>query len=360
LAERECEPDLLTVGPTSKATTEITITGFSVDPTWAVGDGGSVANHVSTPQVTTNPADTPVLFSLTGESQGATIDSTTGLVTPGSDDSGLITVRAANAEKPSCYGERMLLIRARPVAVAQSVAVPAGLLPNFYGGNWTHTFNSTGGHLAGVGISETVMTAQPNPFGWSFNIQPGAPNVWTLDANGVMLTPDQYRTETSLFDGRHWLPSPPNPGLPHTGTDQQWYHWWCPLDGIWSEFTGPAGIDVTMALALPEITVTTAAYGLAVVDSYLGSTVLLDDVQVAPASIPADGASTAQVSVTAIPGARQVTWSIQGEDLGCTIDADGIVTAGTGPGQVTVRVADGADATYFREAVLTLTAPSPP
>ena len=167
-----------------------------------------------------------------------------------------------------------------------------------------------------------------------------------------------YITPTSYFNGRDWLPSPPNPGLPQTGTDEQWYHWWCELDQLWSQFTGPANINVTMAFGLPNLTVTTAAYGQAVVDPYVGPTVFMDDLQMIPPSVPADGLSASRGTLTVIPEGRPRMWSIEGDALGCTIDpTNGFITVGTTVGQITVRVADSADETYFREVVLVLTQP---
>ena len=58
-----------------------------------------------------------------------------------------------------------------------------------------------------------------------------------------------------------------------------------------SGFTGPANIDVTMAFGLPNMTITTAAYGQAVVQPYVGPTVFMDDKYMIPPSIPADGLS---------------------------------------------------------------------
>jgi hypothetical protein len=249
---------------------KVDINGFSLSPTWARGNGCAEAPHQSTCQATIQPSGVSALtYSIQGATHGATIDANTGVVTPGVNNSGTVTVRVAASAYPSVYAETNLVIRAIPTSW-QSCSVNSWSPPGAYGGQWTHTFSSSGGSLNGVDISETVLTRSGNPFGYSVNITPGPPNVWTLDANGTMNAPDSYFTGSIYFDATAFLPSPPKGGLPQTGTDDQWYHWWCPLDNKWILFTGPYAIDVTLLYVGTNLIVRTAAYGQNVDDSYTG------------------------------------------------------------------------------------------
>lgn len=329
----------------------VEITGFSVNPTWALGNGCNVENHKSTCQATINPPDvSTIIYSIRGNAHGATINDTTGVITPSTNNSGEITIRAAAKDLLTCYDEKSLLIRAHPTQVANSTVTPSGP----YGGRWTHTFRGTGGTLEGVQISETVKTEQPNPFGYYFNVAPGPPNVWDLNANGTMTDPDYYVTGTQYFDARNFLPSPPKIGLPQTGTDRQWYHWWCPLDGNWIQFVGPTNINVTLMLQGKNLVVRTAAYGKRVDDIYIGPAVL-DGLLMQPQVIIADGKSKSKGVVGVIPKARTVKWSIEGDTLGAKIDTStGFVTAGYQDGRITVRVTDSNYSDNFLETQLSI------
>jgi len=220
--------------------------------------------------------------------------------------------------------------------MAQSVVTGGGVAGE-YGAGWTHTFSGTGGSLEGVQISETVRTVQPHPFNYDIDIQPGPPNVWRLNAAGTMHLPDSYITAPSAVDARMFLPSPPRGGLPRTGTDYQWYHWWCPLCQDWRVFTGPDTIDVVLSQDGNNLLVATAAYGQRVTDNYQGPAVLWD-VRLTPQQIIANERDQAQATVSILPQGRAVTWSIAGETLGANINSlTGLVTAGNQVGEITIR-----------------------
>jgi hypothetical protein len=339
----------------------IELTGFSIDPIWCIGTGCNVENHRTTAQVSITPAHMEPVFSIQGQTHGATIDSATGVVTPSGTASGTIIVRAACAEMPECYHERELLIRARPVAWAESWVEPGPhpQLAGVYSGKWKHRFTSSGGSLEDVQISETVETVVPNPFEIDHSVLPGEPEVWHLSTDGWMDVPDVYSSprDWPLFHAKVWLPSPPNPGLPQTAVMNQWYHWWCQMDNIWSVFTGPGEIERTMNFDGNDITFIHAAYGQSVVQDYAGPPVLFDP-QMNPPQIPADGVATSQGSVNVLPSWTSVGWAIVGDALGCNIDViDGIVTAGNVPGTITIRISYLGDSTNYVETSLTLTAP---
>ena len=247
---------------------KVAITGFSRSPTWARSTACPATNHQSICTATIQPPGaSTVTYSIQGDSNGATIDSSTGVISPATDDSGTIRVRATATLLSTCYAESDLLIRAHPTAIGASAVNPVGT----YGGGWTHTFNGTGGTLDGVQISETVQTQLPNPFRWNLNISPGPPNVWTLNAGGTMDAPDFYSTQPDWINATTFLPSPPKAGLPQTGSDRQQYHWQCTLCAkAWRQFMGPHNIDVTLMYNGINLIVRTSAYGQSTDDAYAG------------------------------------------------------------------------------------------
>jgi len=69
--------------------------------------------------------------------------------------------------------------------------------------------------------------------------------------------------------------------------------------------------------------------------------VKIENVEFSPEDLYADGVSTSTASADITPGSRTITWSIQGNALGCSINAStGVITASTTEGTITVRAAD--------------------
>ncbi len=68
--------------------------------------------------------------------------------------------------------------------------------------------------------------------------------------------------------------------------------------------------------------------------------VKINAVTTTPASIPANGTATSTVSSTTTPAGRTPTWIIVGDKKGCTINAQGVITAGQQAGQIIVRATD--------------------
>ena len=337
----------------------VEITGFSVDPTWALGQGCDVAKHKSTCQAHILPsgASTLTYHVVPETAHGATIDAQTGIITPAADKSGEITVRVKAAVLPTCYSDANLLIRAHPTSVAgssvQKIALP------YYGGHWTHTFAGTGGTLEDVEVSECVVTPQPKPFGLPMNISPGPPNVWKLDAAGKMTHPDTYKIRISLVDANLFLPL--STQLPKTARDMQTYYWYCPLCSAWCPFTDAAAIDFVLDNAPGNnIVMKTNAYGTSCPPHDYGGRAVVTNLQVTPQAIPADGQAQAQGSATIVPASRMHTWLIPFAPLGATINSNtGVVTAGQQAGAILVRLLvvghDGTDVT--KDAILTLQEP---
>lgn len=69
--------------------------------------------------------------------------------------------------------------------------------------------------------------------------------------------------------------------------------------------------------------------------------VKVENVTFDPKVLRADGSFTSTASATITPDTRTITWSIEGNALGCSINSStGIITAGTSVGTITIRAAD--------------------
>jgi len=79
--------------------------------------------------------------------------------------------------------------------------------------------------------------------------------------------------------------------------------------------------------------------------------VKVENVTFDPNLLCADGSSTSTASATITPSSRTITWSIQGDALGCSINSStGVITAGTTAGTITVRAADSVLSDCYAEA----------
>ena len=77
----------------------------------------------------------------------------------------------------------------------------------------------------------------------------------------------------------------------------------------------------------------------------------VENVTFDPTALCADGSSTSTASATITPDTRTITWSIQGDALGCTINSStGVITAGTTGGTITVRATDSVLSGCYAEA----------
>jgi hypothetical protein len=85
--------------------------------------------------------------------------------------------------------------------------------------------------------------------------------------------------------------------------------------------------------------------------------VKVENVTLTPASIRADGVSITRAAATVTPSGRALTWTIQGANLGCSINAStGVMTTGTTAGSIVVRATDISTGAHAQSS-LTLTAP---
>jgi hypothetical protein len=246
---------------------KVDLNGFSLSPTWARGNGCAEAPHRSACQASIQPAGiSTITYSIQGAAHGATIDASTGVITPGVNDSGTITVRAAVALLPSCFAESNLLIRAIPVGIATTTIETPDLN---YGAIYTHTATSSGGSLENVVITEIVTVAQDD-----FNTGWGGVSEGTITAtmNVAGQFSDNIATPSAFIDANDFLPSPPKAGLPATLNTPQILEWRCPLDNDWIPFANIA-ITATLSRQGANLIFTTTDNDVSCVEPYSGSPV---------------------------------------------------------------------------------------
>jgi hypothetical protein len=265
---------------------QMTITGFTPNPTYAVASQCNVANHVSQTHVATVPAgynSAPwTVYSIQGDAHGASVD-TDGAVTPGSSNSGLVTVRAALLGCESGYSDAILTIAPHPTRIAGTTSQPYTPQPGelVYGCLFTHTFDGTGGLLMGAIVAETIVRTN-DPFDFSdmgTRTSPSLDSAWVLDVLGVMTTPDHVLLPADdipnvQVDVNKFLPTGPpenKPGLPQTDVCEQTFYWLCPLCSLFSGFT-TVDIMLTLEFGQPpgSFEVVTTDSGISYVQDYIG------------------------------------------------------------------------------------------
>lgn len=234
-----------------------------------------VENHKQTITATVTPQLTPPLsvifkFKENTDTYGAILDASTGVLTPGSEASGKIIVKAELISNANCFDEQELMIKPHPSAVNQSSMltyhqlaqqVPDDPLLYFldgsYGGLWSHQFGSTGGSLAGQGVTEwTDDSDQLDPTIVNYPVlsvhrpeQADDGSSWTLQADGWFADGqyDNYMSAPTwlhLDDQVEPLPFRDN-ALKHRTV--QYYHWACPIcEGHFPRISGPHNVDVML------------------------------------------------------------------------------------------------------------------
>jgi hypothetical protein len=228
----------------------------------------ALAAHQSTCLAAINPESvSSITFTIQGPAHGARIDENTGVISPGSMESGSISVRAAATILPSCYDESVFLIKPHPTSINNTAAT---VVSGPYGGTFVHTFDGTGGSLDAAQISED-MQAGTNPFGitWAGVPYPGEPNVWTLDASGTMSDFDKILTDDDFVDVNDFLPKPPKAGLPAIWNTPQTLYWFCPLCNEWEPFMF-VGVTRALQQGSTNIVFVTTDNGVLATQPYIG------------------------------------------------------------------------------------------
>ncbi|RLG89768.1 MAG: hypothetical protein DRO36_07245, partial [Candidatus Hecatellales archaeon] len=316
------------------------IIGFSIPETYARHPNCDIKKHQSTCQVEIEPKEAgnqALTFKIIGNKYGAEIDEGTGIITPGITQSGQIKARVEVKDYPNCYDEKTFLIKARPMEVKSSFVIP--YIP--YGGQWTHTFQSTGESLLGEMITEEVFQGN-DPFNLNHHVSKGTYN-WSLNSSGTMTNSDTYWIHPIFINLNSF------DKFPQIETVIQTYHWLCPLSGEWRQITTSRDINFELSVSERHGIATVMMYtqyyaaGEPLIFDYVGFSKIFD-VRLFPRSIKANGFSRAIVRVKIIPKNRKIHWSIEGNDLGCSIrqikNNLAIVTAGTQAGEITIRATD--------------------
>jgi hypothetical protein len=299
------------------------------------------------------------------------------IFTPPVDFTGEFTVSAVLDSNDECSDSTELLVHAVP---EDRKSVDGELIhPSFgapYGRRYKYTFESSGGSLDGVVISEKVHFLN-DPFIFNWSDIPYGESTWSLDEDGKMTDWDYYTDPYShpWLNINRFHPSPPGDGTPVPFESVQTYGWKCPLCSAFHDnfthtiYTGFISYDesaivpqyftcVTDELTSPEENE----------EDYLGDPYLdIDDIVVTPSfTIAADGSSTFQIAWSGgyiksdDPLARDPDWVWEGvTDLGCSCanpsDNPATVTVGTQTGTLTVWITVGGmslnDSTYQTHSV---------
>ncbi len=118
---------------------------------------------------------------------------------------------------------------------------------------------------------------------------------------------------------------------------------------VWGGSAGASGIGEiksvtfnTTSINATDYKTVTATCGTSSVEA---KTIVVEvkDVTFSEPALPADGTSTVTATATILPPGRTIIWSIQGDNLGCSINSTtGVLTAGTIGGTIKVRASDSA------------------
>lgn len=304
-------------------------------------------------QATASPDDaTGVEYSVAAGSVPAdnvAIDESTGAITISAGQRGGTVQVSADGADGSGVTVDLTLIERPSAITATSAGAGVG-----YGGPFTHTFSAPSGHasgLLGANINEAFdSTSAETPWGTTFNLTANAAGShgWDLDAAGTMAGPDNVTIGSGSVDIGRALRSTSNPdgavALPVGFTmTQRLYATEQP--GGTRESTAFASVDhVRRLVAGPQFEVT-AGMGT-ITEDYTGpgavtnATPSAATVTASPPRPESGDWNQRKVTVRAdpYPDDTALSYTIRGEDLGCTVDADGEVSIGSRAGTITVRV----------------------
>jgi len=342
----------------------------------------SVCGNTANAAAVTVPAGRPAIrWSIVGNRRGATIDPATGVITPSVTQTGDIRVRATDGTLATARNEQTLTVRGHPKRIRRTIrtGTTAAAGAGTYGSVYDHIFQSSGGNLTGVNVSERVFNSS-DPFNTGFApVVPGLPNVWTLTAASRMVGDFMLTTSGNPgIDVNRFLPSPPNSGLPQVWTTPQILYWrseqcgqWIPFENVAIQFIlrrrrggGFETVTINNGVAAPPEAYTgpALAAGGAPAASACPAGTAVSRVRFAPRRIAADGSALTTTSATARvrPGGSAVTWSFPGQNFGAAIAAQGnpaLISAGNVAARVRVRATLTATPACFSEGWLTMQEP---
>lgn len=344
------------------------------DGTAAVDPGTSVASPAPPPGAT-NP-------------DAATLDAD--LTLGAAQTGGTIEVEAANASSTRTI---QFPLASHPTGITSTRVVGDPTSSTRYGGVFDHEFTSNDGQASslrnvavgerfpGIPDPDAASHTLTTPFG-DFTLSTGtlqdAANAthgnWFLTAAGELGgTHDNVTIARSMVDiGRHLVsdsnPTPAHP-LPAGFTITQDWHWWCPHGAPGSRWTRFTAVTHRRELRLDasgsDAEFVAAVNGQENAIAYDGRTgvthAVADPATVAPSPGGGAPANTVQISADAFPSGRQLHFSIQGNALGCSINArTGVLTIGSRTGTVRVRVANASRGPNWDEVDVTIANPPAP
>ena len=221
---------------------KLSVSGFTKEPAWARGTTCSLDKHQTTCTGRVSPAGiSDVVYSIQGDAHGATIDASSGLISPGLNQSGEIIVRVAAAIDSSCFITTNLLIHAIPTGIVSTTHSTNSL---HYGTEFTHTLASSGGDIDNIKCTEIVSVGR-NDFGLTWSGVTEGTIVATLTGGGKIK--DRIRTPNGLVVLSDFWPSPPGRGLPAVLETPQVLEWKCKEDDKWVPF-----VNVSIVVSLEQ------------------------------------------------------------------------------------------------------------
>lgn len=347
----------------------------------------------------TVPAGQPVTWSLAADTAaidaGTSIDAA-GLVTIGGTQAGgRITVKADDSGGSGSSATRPVGLLKAPGSIA-STKITGAAGGKTYGAKFRHTFAAVGGGkgsecegvrvnemFAGIPTPMATSHAMTTPFG-SFTLNTNDPAGtaagWVINSSGEM-GGDDHVTIGNGVDIRPLVKNTSNPTPANTlpasfSAAQSLRSLEVPTNTFRAAFATPAHVRGLRepSAGSPEFFV--SANGTEHVDKYVGKPAVRNAKAASPTVVaseppppkPKKGApappavvpTTVQITAESTPTGAPLKFSIQGEKLGCKIDAkSGLLTIGVTAGSVTVRAAE-AEGRSYDEVVVTITArPAP-
>jgi hypothetical protein len=322
---------------------------------------------------------------------GTSISSAGTITVSASQTPGFVVVDATGPS--GCSASTPLHFASTPVGVGlTSVIGPLTTSSTTYGAQFENTLESASGNSAhlfharvnerfsGLATPDAASHVVPTPFGdFTLRTNPWTPNSdapgWDITASGIM-GPDNIGIARDFIDVGRFVSSASNPTPATTLTSatpvgfsvQQDLHWFCPQAAVGSQWITPPFATLTHTRHLWEtsgdlsvITGIPTPSLAANSDPYTGHPAIIrataspNPVAVSatlppgsPRGTPRPTPNTTTVTADTLPsslagltGSHGLRFSIRGARLGCSIDATtGVVTVGSTPGTITVRIRD--------------------
>jgi hypothetical protein len=334
--------------------TLVKVENATVNPAEIPADGASISQA----SAIVTPSDRTLKWSITDiDAKGCTIDANTGIITAGNTGT-TITVRAEDSQISGASAEAVLtVVKVGPVTLIPPIICADGIstsqgsatvTPAGRALKWSIQGNAlgcvidaaTGKVTAGLLGGVIIVRAEDSQVSGAF----AEASLTVVKVENATVNPAEIPADGASISQASAIVTPSDRTLKWSITDIDAKG--CTIDANTGIITaGNTGTTITVRAEDSQISGASAEAVLTVVK--VGPVTLI------PPIICADGISTSQGSATVTPAGRALKWSIQGNALGCVIDAaTGKVTAGTSGIALTVRAADSVVSSAFSEAVL--------